>query len=271
MGNGHQRHRPQSLLFSLFGGVVALRDDVPPIPTAVFLGLLGELGVAEAATRATLARMTRRGLLERIQVGRAAQYRLTPAAEALVRDAGERVTSRSPFEHPDGEWTLLSYSMPESRRDLRHRVRATLTWAGFGSLRDGLWIAPGTVDVATVMADSGLTEALDHADWFAASPLPGVDVEAIVRRAWPIEEIRTVHLDFLQTWESLPDGEPLGLITLLGADWLRVLRSDPGLPACYLPDDWPAARSAAAYRRSYDALVLAARRALDRKLSLVAP
>jgi phenylacetic acid degradation operon negative regulatory protein len=211
--------------------------------------------------------MARNGLLERTQVGREAHYRLTPAAEALVGKAAERVSSAAPFEHADGEWTLLSYSMPESRRDLRHRVRATLTWAGFGGLRDGVWIAPGTVDVAAVLADAGLDEVAELAEWFAASPLPEVRVPAFIRRAWPVDRIRERHENFIQTWWAGPSADDaLSQITLLGADWLQVLRADPGLPARHLSADWPAAQSAAVYRRCYEALLPGAERQLDLEL-----
>jgi len=267
MGSANGR-RPQALVFSFFGGLVR-RRDLPPIPTAVFLRLFSELGVAPAAARATLARMTRNGLLERIPAGRAARYRLTEAADTLISKAAVRVDSPAPFEHPDGQWTLLSYSLPEARRDLRHRLRAALTWAGFGGLRDGLWIAPGRVDVGAVFADSGLTDVAGLADWFAASPLPGVQVEELIRRAWPVDRIRDEHERFIQRWRSWSaEEDPLAQITLLGADWLRVLRADPGLPARFLGDGWPAAQSAATYRQCYQALLAAAERRLDRELGL---
>ncbi|MGY2003407.1 PaaX family transcriptional regulator [Blastococcus sp. SYSU DS1024] len=267
---GTGAHRPQALVFSFFGGVVHRRDDVPPIPAAVFLRVLSGLGVAEAAARATLARMTRRGLLERTQVGRAAYYRLTPEAASLVGRAAVRVQSAAPFEHADDTWTLLSYSMPESRRDLRHRVRAALSWAGFGGLRDGVWIAPGTVDVAEVFADGGLEEVAELAEWFAATPLPGVRVDELIRRAWSVDRIRDRHEEFIAAWWAGPhEGDPLGQVTRLGADWLQLLRADPGLPARHLSADWPAAQSAAIYRRCYDALLPAAERNLDLELSRV--
>jgi phenylacetic acid degradation operon negative regulatory protein len=159
--------------------------------------------------------------------------------------------------------------MPESRRDLRHKLRATLTWAGFGGLRDGLWIAPGTVDVGAVFAEAGLTEVTGLAEWFTASPMPGVRVEDLIRRAWPVEQIRGRHEQFIRTWWSWSDDDdPLAQMTLLGADWLSVLRADPGLPARFLSADWPAAQSAAVYRRCRDALLPAAQRSLDRQLGL---
>ncbi|GAA3384876.1 PaaX family transcriptional regulator [Cryptosporangium minutisporangium] len=267
VGSGNGR-RPQTLVFAFFGGVIHGRD-LPPIPTAVFLRLFGSLGVAPAAARATLARMTRRGLLERVRIGRAAHYRLSPVGDAIVRKAAQRVEAPAPFEHPDGQWTLLSYSMPETRRDLRHRMRAALTWAGFGGLRDGLWIAPGLVDVGEVFAEAGLTEAAGLADWFAAQPLPGVQVEDFIRRAWPVDRIREEHDRFIQKWWTWSDEEdPLAQLTLLGSDWLRVLQADPGLPARFLAPDWPAAQSTSVYRRCHQALLPAAERRLDVELGL---
>jgi phenylacetic acid degradation operon negative regulatory protein len=259
-------HRPQSLLLSFLGALVVDRD-LPALPSMVLLDLLADLGVAEAAGRATLKRMTQRGLFTRGQVGRTAEYTLTPLGEDILREATERVTSATPFEHPDGEWTLLSYSVPESRRDLRHRVRARLVWAGFGGLRDGLWIAPGTVDVAAVLGRSDLAEVAGLADAFAARALPGTDVDRLVHRAWDLPAIRAAHTAFIEAWSRPPRvAGSLAQLTLLGADWLSLLRTDPGLPAAQLGPDWPAPTSAAVYRRVFDGLEPAARAALERSL-----
>ncbi len=259
-------HRPQSLLLSFFGALV-VDAGLPPLPSGTLLDLLADLGVTEAAARATLKRMTQRGLLVRGQVGRTAEYTLTPRAEDVLRRATDRVASPAPFEHPDGEWTLLSYSVPESRRDLRHRVRARLTWAGFGGLRDGLWIAPGTVDVVAVLGRSDLADVAGLADAFAARPLPGTDVHRLVHRAWDVPAVRAAHTWFIDTWSRPPRvAGSLAQLTLLGADWLSLLRTDPGLPAPQLGPAWPAAVSSAVYRRVFDGLAPAARAALERSL-----
>jgi phenylacetic acid degradation operon negative regulatory protein len=259
-------HRPQSLLLNFFGALV-LDAGLPPLPSVTLLDLLADLGVAEAASRATLKRMTQRGLLTRGQVGRTAEYALTPLAEEVLRQARERVSAPSPFEHPEGEWTLLSYSVPENRRDLRHRVRSRLTWAGFGGLRDGLWIAPGTVDVRAVLGRSDLADAAGLADAFAARPLPGTDVDRLVHRAWDVPAVRSAHETFVRTWSRPPRvNGSLAQLTLMGTDWLALLRTDPGLPAAQLGPDWPAAASAATYRRVSDGLEPAARAALHRSL-----
>jgi DNA-binding transcriptional regulator PaaX len=259
-------HRPQTLLLSFFGALV-LDADLPPLPSVTLLDLLADLAVTEAAARATLKRMTQRGLLTRGQVGRTAQYALTPLVQDVLRQARGRVAAPAPFEHPEGEWTLLSYSVPESRRDLRHRVRSRLTWAGFGGLRDGLWIAPGTVDVAAVLGRSDLADVAGLADAFTAQVLPGTDVHRLVHRAWDVPAVHAAHTWFIDTWSRPPRvAGSLAQLTLLGADWLALLRADPGLPATVLGPHWPAAASSAVYRRVFDGLEPAARAALERGL-----
>lgn len=249
------RRRPQQLLFSLFGAML-LNRGYGPVSTRVYVQLLGELGVAEAAVRATLARLTRKGMLRRVQRGRTAYYELTGQALEMLRQAEPRVNSPAPFTHDPAEWTLLSYSMPESRRDLRHQIRARLTWWGFGGLRDGLWIAPGTVDVTQIFDAPQFEGLAELADSFAARPLPPTRVAALIGRAWDVDAIRAEHEAFLRIWTPDRDrrGQEISRVTLIGADWLQLLRIDPGLPAAHLPSDWPAPAAAALYRERVAAL-----------------
>jgi phenylacetic acid degradation operon negative regulatory protein len=146
--------------------------------------------------------------------------------------------------------------MPESRRDLRHQIRARLTWWGFGGLRDGLWIAPGTVDVTQIFDAPQFAGLTELADAFTARPLAPTRIAALLDRAWDVAAIRAEHEAFLRIWT--PDREECGReisrLTLIGADWLQLLRIDPGLPAAHLPTDWPAPAAAALYRERVAAL-----------------
>ena len=88
-----------------------------------------------------------------------------------------------------------------------------------------------------------------------------------MHRAWDVPAVRRAHTWFIETWSSPPRvGGSLAQLTLLGADWLSLLRTDPGLPAAHLGPDWPAAISSATYRRVFDGLEPAARAALERGL-----
>lgn len=242
------RFKPQDLLLAL-GGALILDRYEDPLPTRVFLDVLGSLGVSDDATRSVLTRLTERGLLIRHQDGRVASYGLTPRSRRILQEGRERVQAPEPFHQSSEDWTLLSFSLPETQRDIRNRLRSRLTWAGFGCLRDGLWIAPGRVDldsITTVGAEVGGLQI----DGFVASPTPGTDVSRFVRRAWDLDALRWEHEEFLHRWDRpLPrDGDPLASFTLLGAHWIRLLRVDPVLPQRHLGEDWPGRRSAAVYR-----------------------
>ena len=104
---------------------------------------------------------------------------------------------------------------------------------------------------------------------FVAHPLPSTRVDAFVRRAWDLSELRAEHTRFLAQWErhAPTPGNQLAELTLLVSDWLRLLRADPGLPAAHLPADWPAHRSYATYRRLRDLLEEPAVAAFERMLA----
>jgi phenylacetic acid degradation operon negative regulatory protein len=266
VAGGQAPRRPEQLLLAFLGEFV-LDADVEQVPAAVLIGLLADLGVGEAATRATLDRMSRRGLLAKARSGREVAYRLTPASESVLREARSRVLADEPFAPVGTGWTLVTFSVPESQRDARHRVRATLTWAGFGLLRDGLWIAPGEIDVASALRPLDGDLAAVELSAFRAYEIAGFSATRAVRSAWRLDEIRAHHLEFLETWADVASSShPLRDMTALGADWLALLRADPRLPAEHLSGDWPSERSAATFRHLRQVLLGAARVELVERL-----
>lgn len=265
---GRARRRPEQLLLAFLGELV-LDRDVAPVPTVVLVDVLAELGVGEAATRAALARMARRGLLDPVRSGRTVAHGLTGASERVLRDAHGRIFAADPFAPEGGGWTLVTFSVPERQRDLRHRVRAQLAWAGFGLLRDGLWIAPGEVDVAEVLGDVPAdAPGLDLAA-FRAVEVDGFSAARSVRTAWRLDEIRARHRAFQDEWSAWSPGATTAVrdLTALVADWLALLRAVPRLPAEHLDDDWPSGASVALFRGLHDALAGPARAELARRLA----
>lgn len=201
--------------------------------------------------------MTTQGYLQRHNRGRVTGYTLTRDGFHLLSEGRSRVHSKSPFTHSRDEWTLLSFSVPEDRRGSRRHLRNLLAWAGFGRIRDGLWLAPGSVDVEQIL--SGATDReylLSVIDVFSARPQAPTEVPALVSRVWDLNATRSAHEYFLKRWETANavEGDPLWQLTALLADWFQLLRADPGLPPEHLGSDWPAARSTATFRRLHSAL-----------------
>ncbi|MFG1803168.1 PaaX family transcriptional regulator C-terminal domain-containing protein [Micromonospora carbonacea] len=249
--------QPKQLLLAFFGEHV-VDGATGPIRASVLIQVLEGAGVAAPATRATLDRLVRSGILARSRNGREILFALTEHGMAVLREATHRVRGPRPFDPQGSGWTLVTFSIPEDQRMLRHRLRSTLTWEGFAPLRDGLWLAPGEVDLAGSLEPLRQDLPPHAVVAFHARELAGFPIAESVRAAWDIEAIRRAHLAFIDVW-----GDPaapamassaLTVRTMLVADWLALLRADPRLPTEFMDAQWPATRSVETYRRVHRAL-----------------
>ncbi|MFI9005992.1 PaaX family transcriptional regulator C-terminal domain-containing protein [Actinosynnema sp. NPDC053489] len=234
------QHRPQSLMLAFLGLYVLDRG------TAVYSGsvidVFERVGVSEEAVRSTLTRMAGRGLLTRQRRGRRVYFGLTEHATAVLRDGKRRIWETGAVNRDwDGTWTLVGFSLPDTRRSDRHDLRSHLQWAGFGMLQNGLWIAPGTRDAADIAERLGLT---GHVSVFTARPAEPTDPTDLVHRVFDTAAIASRYRSFADRWgrgTPLPEAtDDLARLLLLHTDWLDLVRQDPHLPAEHLAEDWPA-------------------------------
>lgn len=249
--------QPKQLLLAFFGEHV-VDQEVPPLRASALIDVLEGAGVAAPATRATLDRMVQRGLLARERRGREILFSLTGEGAAVLREASDRVRGPRPFEPHGTGWTLVTFTVPEDQRTLRHRLRSALTWEGFAPLRDGLWLAPGEVDLDAALTPLRASLPVAAITAFHARELPGYAMADNVRAAWDIDTIREEHLAFIDMWSdpstAAEAGSPLAARAMLVADWLALLAADPRLPRAFMDEDWPADRSYEVYWAARTAL-----------------
>jgi phenylacetic acid degradation operon negative regulatory protein len=261
--------RPQTLLLTFLGKAVLGRDIA--VFSGSYLAVMERLGISEQATRSTLTRMVNRGLLARHRHGRKMYFGLTPRAEAVLAEGEHRLWRAGAVNRDaDGSWTLLGFSLPESRRDERHVLRSRLRWAGFGLLRSGMWIAPGRVDVATLLPDGQLR---DHVQVFYAEPADPGAVGQMVRDAYDLPTIAGWYQQFLRRWDSprpLPTApDDLARQLWLVSEWLLILRDDPRIPLRHLPPVWPAIAAEKVFQRRHNQLNTRAQRILGQVVDAV--
>ncbi|WP_049568738.1 PaaX family transcriptional regulator C-terminal domain-containing protein [Streptomyces sp. SBT349] len=247
--------RPQTLLLALFGDHVLGRGVA--VATGGVIAVLNRLGVGEHATRAAVTRMTRRGLLRPVRRGRQVFLALAPRGVAVLEDGLRRLEAEIVDRAWDGRWTLLAFSVPETRRADRHALRTHLGWAGFAPLRSGLWISPRGTDVSRVLSELDL---LDHAEVFRAEATLWTDPVRIAREAWDLPAIAAGHQGFLDRWSGEYSGEldDLSRRTRITAEWLLLIRQDPRLPMALLPPTWPGIRAQELFRTRQSQLAGAA-------------
>jgi phenylacetic acid degradation operon negative regulatory protein len=234
--------RPQTHVL-MFCGVHLLAPG-SAVSTGGLISALARVGVGEHAARSTVSRMIRRGTLQRRRQGKRIYLSPTPQTRAELAEGGERAWQSPVNRTWDGQWTLLGFSLPESRRADRHLLRSRLQWAGFGMLQNGVWVAPSQVDVEALLAK---LDVLDHLKVFRASVAEPTQVAELIEDAWDVPTIARGYEQFLERWDTpdpLPDApDDLARQLWLLGEWTLLARHDPGLPVEYLPADWPAVRA----------------------------
>jgi phenylacetic acid degradation operon negative regulatory protein len=213
-----------------------------------FIEIFGRLGVGEQALRSTLTRMSGRDLLTKHRQGRRMHFGLTERSERILLDGETRIWQRDAVNTAwDGRWRILAFSMPEAWQSRRHELRSQLTWAGFGPVGNGMWIAPSRpdldIDLGSIVAGLGL-EA--HVKVFTGPADPPTDVPGMIRDAYDLDSVANGYLAFLDRWDQpdpLPDAsDDLARYLWMTTEWLQLVRVDPLLPVRYLPAEWPATR-----------------------------
>ncbi|KJL29915.1 PaaX family transcriptional regulator C-terminal domain-containing protein [Microbacterium oxydans] len=210
------------------------------ISTADLVTLSEDLGIPTAQARTGITRLKQKGLLLAERDG-VAGYRLNPAAARMLERGDRRIFEMREM-HDDDPWCLVSFSIPESARSVRHRLRTRLQWIGAGIVSPALWICPGHLqdEVAQIV------DELDARAWVtlfqASTPqtaLPLVDAAATW---WDLDALRAEHRAFQESLATLP-AEPFAAYVQLIDSWRVLPYVDPGLPPTMLPADWPGRRS----------------------------
>ncbi|MFJ4534991.1 PaaX family transcriptional regulator C-terminal domain-containing protein [Streptomyces tibetensis] len=267
---GEESLRPQSLMLTFLGDQVLGRDVC--VYSGSVIDVFARAGIGEQATRSTLSRMAGRDLLRRQREGRRMYFGLTERSEAVLRDGEQRIWRTGAVNRRwDGTWTLLGFSLPESWQRQRHDLRSRLTWNGFGPLFNGLWIAPGEVDVSALVAELGLSA---HVKVFRAHADTGTDIGRMIEETWELSDLAGRYAGFVRRWqpweEDLPDADDALVLRLrLQTEWLQIVRRDPRLPVGHLPDDWPAEQAEKTFRTVHERLSPLVRDAAERLLDLV--
>ena len=225
--------------------------------TAALLDALGALGVEERTARQAVWRSAERGLLESERIGRRTRWALSDPARRLLTEGSRRIYSLHREPRPwDGRWLLLYVSVPESQRDLRHRMRTRLGWAGFASIGSGTWVSPWVdreVEAREVLEDLGLAAA---ARSFIALPGGIGDVSEMVTSTWPLGEIGAAYDAFLDRFGTAPPPDPaydafVHQVRLVH-EWRRFPFLDPDLPGELLPREWSGYRAAELFHRLHE-------------------
>ncbi|SDW42517.1 phenylacetic acid degradation operon negative regulatory protein [Amycolatopsis xylanica] len=243
----------RSLLMTVLGEFVLPRDK--PVWTSILVDVLGLLEVEEKSARQALARSSAEGWVVSERVGRRVRWSLTPPGRRLLTEGAERIYGfGNETRSWDGSWLMLIVSVPESKRDLRHRLRTRLTWAGFGSPVSGVWVSPDVTrqgEAQQIVHDLGLdTQAMSFTSHYGEVG----EQESMVARSWDLTDLKDRYEDFIDKFTGLnpAGGEAvLRAQTRLVHEWRRFPFLDPQLPSDLLPSNWSGLKAAELFHKTH--------------------
>lgn len=254
----------QDMVFTLYGDYIRHRGG--EAWTGSLIELLGLFGVSGQAVRSTLSRMSRKGWLESRRVGRYSLYSQTPRFLQLLEEGARRIFQ--PRHDPwDGCWYLLTYSIPESKRHLRRRLRKRLLWLGFGALHHATWISPRDLQAEVAQITDALG-ARPYVEFFAAEHRCFASDEEIVARCWNLEQLNDYYAAFISRYappfrehqarmaagDGLEPRECFAQRFMLVHEYRSSPYVDPNFPSELLPDDWLGEKATRLFQQYHDLL-----------------
>lgn len=217
--------------------------------TAVFIDVLGRLGVEEKAARQALMRTAADGLLHARRVGRRTLWRLTAKGEQFLSEGAERIYGFQASQAEwDGRWLIVLARAPQTDRAARHVLRTRMMWAGFGSPAPGVWISTHvdrSKEAERVLHEAGL----DDGQIFLAEHHAGGPLDTMVRQAWDLDALEEGYEEFLAEYSGDRSGDAMVWTVRLVHAWRRFPRVDPALPTTLLPARWSGVRAAHLFTR----------------------
>ncbi|HZY98871.1 MAG TPA: PaaX family transcriptional regulator C-terminal domain-containing protein [Candidatus Baltobacteraceae bacterium] len=250
--------RPNSFIFTLFGDVVERWGGEHSLAIGTLIRLMGAFGVSEAAVRQAASRIARQGWLVAHRRGTRAFYAVTERGRRRIEELNPRIYG--PVIEWDGRWRILTYSVEESRRERRDRLRKELAVLGWAPLSASVWITPSdSLDAARSAAENA--EAADAVHLFLGEYRGPLGDRELVARCWDLEKIAAAYRDFIDRYATrlqrerergdLSDEDAFVERLWLVHDYRKFAYIDPGLPSELVPAHWPGTTAAAIFREFY--------------------
>lgn len=138
----------------------------------------------------------------------------------------------------DGLWRIISYEIPEKKREIRDRLRREMRGWGLGPWHRSFWLTPHPIisnlkDLVYGKEEEKYIQAFESTHVFG-------DMENLVEKVWGKSEIDKRYREIFKKWHSIlsqekPKEDKMKEIL---RHYIEILRDDPGLPASLVGRKW---------------------------------
>jgi len=138
----------------------------------------------------------------------------------------------------DGVWRILSYEIPEKKRELRDKLRREVAGWGLGPWHRSFWLTPHPV-ITQLKKLISQKEEEQYVQAFESQHVFG-DKNILIEKVWQISNLDKQYRELFKKWhDALSQEKPkLDKMKLVVDTYVDVLRLDPGLPAELIGSKW---------------------------------
>ncbi len=191
-------------------------------------------------TKGTLSGLLKEGLIEksenRTDLYRSVLYKLTEKGFA-------ELCLQFPFfrylrDEWDGVWRIISYEIPEKKREMRDRLRREMQGWGLGPWHRSFWLTPHPV-VSVLKELVSQKEEERYIQSFEAQHVFG-DREILIEKVWQKSLLDKQYRELFKKWHDTlsKEGEKLDKFKSVIGNYIEILKMDPGLPKKLMGETW---------------------------------
>jgi len=186
-------------------------------------------------TRGTLSGLVREAFIEKVDE-KENQYKLT--------DKGfYELCLKFPFfrflkDNWDGKWRILSYEIPEKKRELRDRLRREVAGWGLGPWHRSFWLTPHPI-IENLRQLVSQKEEEQYIQAFEAGHIFG-DKNTLIEKVWQKTILDRDYREAFKQWHEIlsQEGEKADKFKKVINKYIELLKVDPGLPKDLVGNNW---------------------------------
>lgn len=199
-------------------------------------------------TKATIAALTKDGSIEKIesqeQMGESVnQYAIT--AKGFLELCLYFPFFRYLRETWDGRWRILSYEIPEKKRELRDKLRREVAGWGLGPWHRSFWVTPHPIIDNLRMLVSQKEEE-QYIQAFESEHVFG-NKEILIEKVWQKTNLDKRYRELFKQWHETLATNPessnqtdvkIEKFKTIVDKYVNILKDDPGLPSELIGTNW---------------------------------
>lgn len=142
------------------------------------------------------------------------------------------------YDKWDGKWRILSYEIPEKKRELRDKLRREVSGWGLGPWHRSFWLTPHPIienlrELISEKEEEQYVQAFESAHVFG-------DRENLIEKVWQKTVLDQKYRDLFKRWHNIlsSDGDKIEKFKRVIGEYTAILRDDPGLPAELVGEKW---------------------------------